>query len=770
MLWLIASILIVWFLFCLPSKLFVSPTSTVLTDCNGELLSAQIASDGQWRFPYNEQIPDKFEKCILHFEDKYFYYHLGINPVSIVRAIYQNISEKRIVSGGSTITTQVIRLSRKGKNRTYFEKLIETILAFRLELSYSKKEILALYSCNAPFGGNIVGLEAAAWRYYSRPAETLSWGEAATLAVLPNAPSLVYPGKNSSILKTKRNKLLDKLYKNNVIDFTTCKLAKSEPLPGFPKPLPQIAPHLLTRIIKSENEGTIVKSTLKKDLQIQVNSIVDRYYRILSQNEVKNIAILVLETNSGNVISYVGNVNSTEKNIGDKVDIITAPRSTGSLLKPFLYSLALKEGIILPKTLLQDIPIQIAGYRPQNFDKDFDGAVPADKALARSLNIPSVLLLKDYGLERFRYQINQLQLNQINKAADYYGLTLILGGAESCLWDLCSAYADLGRILIHYKETNAYYKSDFRKAQFIAKENPNSIASANDLFSASSIWFTFKALSDKDRPLEGDEWDLYKSAQKIAWKTGTSFGFRDAWSIGVTPNYVVGVWVGNADGEGRPGLTGSNTASPIMFDVFKHLKSSKWFEMPDNDLERETICQNSGYIANQYCTDTKVEYVPKQNKEKKVCPYHKLVNLDETETYLVNSDCYKVSEMHTKSWFILPSIIDWFYKSKNPNYKSLPYSAPNCISSSIRNIGIIYPTENSDIFIPYDFNHEKQKVLFEATHLRANTKLYWYIDRVFIGETQLIHQIEIDVSAGSHTLSITDEFGESVERNFKVIE
>jgi len=243
----IVALLLAWFYFSLSSTLFNYPTSFVIEDKNGNLLNASIAADGQWRFPYNEDVPDKFSKCITTFEDKRFYYHPGVDILALARAFKTNIANKEIVQGGSTITMQVIRLSRHKQKRNLWQKIIESIQAVRLECSYSKKKIMSLYASNAPFGSNVVGLDAASWRYFGRSADKLSWGEMASLAVLPNAPALVHPGKNREVLLRKRNELLDKLFANNTIDKTTSNLAKLEPLPGKPLALPQLAPHLLQR-------------------------------------------------------------------------------------------------------------------------------------------------------------------------------------------------------------------------------------------------------------------------------------------------------------------------------------------------------------------------------------------------------------------------------------------------------------------------------------------------------------------------------------------
>jgi len=570
------AILLIWYYFALPKQLFSEPTSTVVESAEGELLAAQIARDEQWRFPHTNRIPKKFKKCIVIFEDAYFYKHPGFNPISIGKAFWQNIQSGGVKRGGSTLTQQVIRLSRKGKKRTYFEKLIEIILATRLELGYSKNDILALYTSNAPFGGNVVGLDMASWRYFGRSPDDLSWAESATLAVLPNAPSLIYPGKNQQRLLDKRNRVLKKLHDENTIDKLTYELAIQEKLPQKPYPLPQTTPHLL-HLVNKTNRGKRIQTSVKKALQQRVNTIVKNHYNNLQQNQIYNIGVLVLEVKTRKVLAYVGN-SPTDIAHQKDVDIIDKPRSTGSILKPFLYAAMLDAGEILPNTLVADVPTQIANYNPKNFNLEYDGAVPASRALSRSLNVPAVRMLQQFGLDRFHHYVKELGLRDIKYNANHYGLSLILGGAESNLWDLCKSYAAMSSTINHYDETHGqYYDNEFVNPTFLASEKINfgKLSTEKTIFDAGSIYLTYQSLKEVNRP-EGDEnWQFFDSSKEIAWKTGTSFGFRDAWAIGSTKDYVVGVWVGNADGEGRPGLVGLSTAAPILFDVFDVLPKSE---------------------------------------------------------------------------------------------------------------------------------------------------------------------------------------------------
>ena len=428
------TILVIGYIFCLPRQLFHVPYSTVVTDRNGELLGARIASDGQWRFPPRTTTPEKIKQCLITFEDRHFYRHWGVNPVSISRAAYQNLKNKRIVSGGSTLTMQTIRLARN-ESRTFGEKFIEMILATRLEFRASKEKILSMYISHAPFGGNVVGLDAAAWRYFGHPAEELSWAEAAMLAVLPNAPAMIHLSKSRQLLLNKRNRLLKQLYVRKIIDNSTYELAISEPLPDEPHPLPQTAPHLVSRFYQERN-GKYSISTIDRGIQTQIENAAERWSNEFNRSDIRNLAILVIDIRTNQVVAYCGNVNFERKQAGNQVDVIQAPRSTGSILKPFLYYAMLQEGSLLPHTLLPDIPVNINGFTPQNFSLQFEGAVPASEALARSLNIPAVTMLQRYGVPKFHTFLRQIGLKTINRPASHYGLSLILGGAEATLWDV----------------------------------------------------------------------------------------------------------------------------------------------------------------------------------------------------------------------------------------------------------------------------------------------------------------------------------------------
>jgi len=751
--------------FSLPRTLFRSPYSTVVESNEGQLLSARIAQDGQWRFPPVKKLPEKFKKALITYEDKRFYYHWGVDPLSMGRALYQNIKKGTITSGGSTISMQVMRMSRGEKKRSIGNKLIETILATRLEFRYSKESILALYASNAPFGGNVVGIEAASWRYFGRAADDLSWAEAATLAVLPNAPALIHISKNRNLLKLKRDNLLRKLHQKGTISDMELELALDEHLPDKPLPLPQFAYHLTNRIGK-EKGNIIAKTTLNYTLQKKVSELATRKQELYSHNGIHNLAVLVSDVKTGKVIVYVGNVlKEGDKSLGSNVDIITSRRSSGSVFKPLLYAAMLDEGELLPNMLIPDIPVSYGTFSPKNYSSTFNGAVPAHRVLERSLNVPSVTLLKDYGIEKFIDLLHKLGFSTINRLADDYGLTLILGGAECTLWDLVNVYTKMAQKMNAVNEKT----TQLTNISFYDNQSAKTELLKNFPYDLSSLWLTFESLAHLNRPEEEGQWQTFSSSRKVAWKTGTSFGNRDAWSIGVTPEYVVGVWVGNATGEGRPTLTGVGYAAPIMFDVFALLPKSSWFTMPAKEVTLENICLKSGHLASHLCPETEQQWIPNVGLNTSLCPYHIEVNVTLDGKYRVNTDCESINNIKRELYFVLPPAEAWYYKNLNSDYRPLPPISPKCISTfGVSPLALIYPRNDMSVVIPRKLEGEKNAVVFQATNTNPNALIFWHIDNDYVGTTSPPHQIAVNPTSGAHTLTLVDSEGFSIKVKFKV--
>lgn len=755
----------------IPDPLFHPDYSTTVESNDGELLNATIASDGQWRFPLSDSLSIKFEKSILFFEDEYFYQHLGVNPISILKAIKANWNAGRYVRGGSTITMQLARLAHGNQPRTIWQKLIETVIAIKLELILSKKEILNLYAAHAPFGGNVVGLEAASWRYYGRSPKQLSWGESAALAVLPNSPSLIFPGKNELLLKNKRDFLLRKLKDREVIDSMTMVLSMDESLPGRPRPLPQRAPHLMNRLI---NEGGLAqrnKTTLSLDLQSKVSAIARNYSNRLQANFIHNAAVLVVDIESGKTISYVGNVPSGEIH-GEQVDIISSRRSTGSLLKPFLYAAALDDGLIAPQQLLGDYPMFYESFTPKNFDLKYRGAVHADEALTRSLNIPFVNLLGEYGFEKFHQKLQRIGMTSLDQEPSHYGLSMILGGAEATLWELVGMYCGLYRVYDNsFKRplTKAYNAKDYFLNHYL-KGVPKKRQPSYDEISIGASWKTIQTLTGLNRPEGFAGWEQFQSSQKIAWKTGTSFGFRDAWAIGLNGKYAVGVWVGNADGEGRPGLVGAAAAAPLMFQVFDLLDGKLRTDPPIMETQQFNICTKSGQRSGPFCNDIKNVELPQTVGASGICSYHQKIHLDQTGKFRVTSICYAPNEMVEQNWFVLPPRQAWYYRQYNADYKPLPNFMPECkMEDDSEAMEFIYPRKTTKIFIPKELDGNIGRTVFEVAHRDSKETVFWHLDGQYLGSTIRSHQMGFFAKEGEHVMQLIDGQGNELNLGFEVL-
>ena len=733
---------------CIPVPKFEKPYSTVLTARNGELLGAKIADDGQWRFPATNSYSQKYVDCLLEYEDRWFYYHPGFNPVSFVKALIDNIKAGEVVRGGSTLSMQVVRLSRDNPPRTYGEKLLEVILAMRLELRYSKKEILDLYAANAPFGGNVVGIDAAAWRYFHTTPDELSWAEAATLAVLPNAPSLIHPGRSRERLKEKRDDLLRRMVPK--ISEEDAELAMMEDIPERPFEIPMLAYHYLAEKDKAHH-GEHIGSTIDASLQQSVIDIMRRHHELNVQNSIDNAAVYVVDYLNDEVVAYVG--NNWDADDARMVDMIQAQRSTGSILKPFLFAAMLDEGTLLPQMVLPDVPMSLSGFTPKNYSGEYWGAVTADKALQNSLNAPFVHLLREYGQQRFHSLLRQLGLRGIVFDAEHYGLSLIVGGAEASLYDITNAYVRMGRKLAsHVNESYDVVVDD-------------------DIvpFSAESIAETFHVMLGLTRPVSQAGWGGFASSRKVAWKTGTSYGFKDAWAVGVTDRYAVGVWVGNADGEGRPGLTGVGAAAPLMFDVIGKLNDDYTYPANTSESIEIEVCAESGHPKSEYCQNTKKIRAVDVENQTGVCPYHKKVFLDESHQYRVKPDCYAVDQKNYEIFYVLPPVMEWFYKKHSPLFRPLPALYPGCGTAHPDDVmAFVYPKDDARITIPIGIRGDRQQVVFEIAHRNPQKTIFWTLNDKFLGQTRLNHQMPIDVERGTYELRCVDEDGIELIRKIVV--
>ena len=766
-------------------------------------MGASVSSSGQWRLPPSSQAaPERFARALVAYEDKRFYYHAGVDPLALARALRQNARAGRIVSGGSTISMQAARIGRPGMERSLGEKAIEVLMALRLELLLGKRGVLSFYAANAPFGGNVVGIEAASFRFFGRSPESLSWAEAATLAVLPNAPSAAHPGKNRSLLQSKRDRLLRELERSGAMGEEDLALALAEPLPPSPYPLPRLAPHLAARYAsagagKPGGPPARVATTLDASLQERAAEILQRRVQGLSAGGVYNGACLVARVDSGEVLAYVANVappridspslrpedrgadapgggtigGSADR--GYDVDLIRAERSSGSLFKPFLYAAAVEAGELGPRSLLPDVPTRYGSYFPENNLGNYSGAVRADEALAKSLNVPFVRLLKSFGVERFRDILVSTGMTSLRRKAEDYGLTLILGGAETSLWEICGRFAALARSASSARPAGSMQAFDLglTRAELAARPlRP-------DPFSAGSAALVLDALTKVARPEEEAAWEDYASSRRIAWKTGTSFGYRDAWAIGVDGVYVAGVWAGNASGEGRPSLKGSSAAAPVLFELFGLLRSggaagsggSHEHEAQGPVFREIEVCAASGWAAGPDCAKTETALVPASVNSLPPCPYCASVALSADGRYRVRAEEEAAGSARIEKRFALPPAMEKYY-ARNLDYHGLPPWKPGSAQSgSDKSLAIVVPEEGSALFIPVEITGRPGAAVFTVAHRDPNAVVFWQLDGAYLGSTRGDHAIEARPGVGDHVLTVVDGSGRTVSRRFSVL-
>jgi penicillin-binding protein 1C len=805
---------LLWFALCLPKPLFEAPYSPVLYDREGRLLGALVAEDGQWRFPPGP-VNGKFAAALIEAEDRRFRRHPGVDPLALFRALGQNIRAGRVVSGASTITMQTTRLMRRGRPRTVPEKALETIMALRLEIGRSKDEILGLYAANVPFGANVVGLEAAAWRWFGRGAAELSWAEAAVLAVLPNSPGLIHPGRNRDLLRQKRDALLEKLFRRGLFDEESLRLAQMEALPHEPLPLPRLAPHLLSRVAREQgaffDSGTVSRpgggkttggpsgirfSTLDRTVQERAALILNRASERFRGNGIMNGACLILDTRTGETAAYVGNTDTAE---AGEVDIITASRSSGSLLKPFLYAAMLDAGDLLPSALVSDIPTRVGSYSPENITRTYLGVVPAGEALARSLNVPAVRSLRRFGVDRFARLLRSLGVSTLFRPGDEYGLPLILGGAEVTLWDMAGLYAGLARTALDAeKDPRAVF---FPPRYFPAADTGEGTSAGGDgkgagnrvspgrpqrgalrPISPGAAWLTLDALTFAVRPGEEALWQEYAGSRRIAWKTGTSFGNRDAWAIGLTADWTVAVWIGNATGEGRAELRSANTAAPVLFELFSALdslgisygerKHSAWVPQPPAALIYQEVCAYSGFPPGPDCAAVKQVLVPAAAPPHRPCPYCIKITVNEAgdRVFLAGASAEPVRQ---ESRFVLPPAEEWYYRRWNLDYRPLPASVP-AEGSAIPPAGeaalaLFNPQPGAQVYVPRELDGGEGRIVFAAAHRDPGSRIYWHLDGTYLGSTSVFHEMETRPVPGPHTLTLVDERGNTLSRRFEAL-
>jgi len=731
--------------------------SKILFSSQDELLRVWLNKNEQYQFPKSEKISEKYKIAVLHFEDKRFNWHFGIDPVAVIRAIKQNVTAKKIQSGASTITMQVARLKRPRK-RTFFAKLMETHFALRLELWKSKNEIFAEYASLAPMGGNIIGAETACWRFFGHGGEQITWAEAALLALLPNKPSALNLEKEREKLLTRRNNLLKSLAKAGYIDTETLNSSLQESLPKVNADWRFKTPHYAEAVLSLFPNQNTFHGTIDNKIQARLEKIAKNYGQRIREYSNVNIAVLITETKTGKIRGYLGSLDYYDSLSKGMIDGVRAHRSTGSIMKPFLYALAIERGPYTPESLIEDVPTWFKGFSPQNSDKSFNGIVPLREALVRSLNVPAVKILSEYGVEDFHFWLQKAGLTGLSRSSESYGLSLILGGGEASLQELVPLYSML---MNDGKRTDLKWLED-------------SIPDKNEhLLQAVTAYHIKEILTSVKRP-DFEQYHLqFNSHIPVAWKTGTSYGSRDAWAIGVNEQWTIGVWVGNFAGGSVANLSGSSSAAPLLFSLFNNLSDNKrklWGEFPkDAKFEEVKICALSGYKATPICPHKKNILLPINRMQSKTCPIHKEIIISKSTGYEVCSLCWNVEDtLHIVEERYPPSVRNELRKTgREPKAETL--HNPRCpAKKEAAQFSIVYPENGAKLFLPSKDAISEMGFIAVAAHKQRDAELQWFLDGAFLGATKSEHKMTVTVGSGEHRIGVQDTLGIYLESRFRV--
>ncbi|MBW8050014.1 MAG: penicillin-binding protein 1C [Cytophagales bacterium] len=735
--------------------------SQIITSSKGKVLHAFLTSDEKWRMKteLNEIIPE-LKKAIIYKEDKYFYYHFGINPVSIIRALYNNTLQNKKTSGASTITMQVARLLEP-KERTYVNKSIETFRAIQLEFYYSKDEILQLYLNLVPYGGNIEAVKSASLLYFQRNPDHLSLAQIVTLTIIPNRPNSLTPGQNNDLIEKERNRWLKKFKADHIFPENMIEDALNEPLKAQRHQAPKFAPHFSYRL-KSKYPGkAIIKTHLDGNIQNKVELITYNYIQRLKHFNIHNAAVIVIKNKSvvdGHVerqrnpdsvgarpvvIAYLGNADFSDTENAGQVDGIKAVRSPGSTLKPFVYALAIDKGIVTPKNTITDVPVNFGGYSPENFDKKFHGKVTIEQALAYSLNVPAVKLLDEVGVPAFIDIFNKAGFTQISRDENKLGLSVILGGCGVTLEKLATLYAAMAN-------DGKYCELKWVKARSLQNKK-------SQLISSASTYMITEILTKLTRPDLPNNYQSSYHVPKIAWKTGTSYGRRDAWSIGFNKNYTIGVWVGNFSGEGSYELTGARIATPLLFEIFNTIEynsQADWF-LPPQEIKFRLVCEESGFVPNTFCKNQIVDYFIPTISSNKKCEHLKQVWVSAKETFSYCTSCLPEYGYKKKLYPNLPPELITWYEAENIAYSKIPEHNINCTRVFKQHApAITSPIDGKE----YIVDNQTELMLTCQADNEVN-KVYWYINDKYYKAAHAGDKVFFIPESGAIKISCSDDKG-----------
>ena len=739
--------LAVW-LIPLPYHKLFPPSSTLVFDRDQKLMYAFMSRDDMWRIRTSlDRISPVLQKFLVNYEDRWFYWHPGVNPMAIARAFRENSKKGRVVSGGSTLTMQIARIMEP-KNRIWYNKLVEVFRAFQLEQRYSKRKLLEIYFNIAPYGGNIEGVAAASWMYFGKEPSQLSCGEAALLAVLPNSPTRLRPDVHPRRARQARDHLLRYVYRRGLIKDREFNEALGEEVPGARLPWPEVAPHFCYEMRRRYPDEARIISTIRLNTQILAEEMLRIHVRKLRPEGITNGAVVALNNKTHELLAAAGSADFKNSRDQGQVNGFLAPRSPGSALKPFVYGLGVDRGLITPQHYMEDVPVDFSGYCPENYDRINNGLVSARAALERSLNIPAINLLADLGDDGLYDLLRRAGCSTITPE-DHYGLTIAVGGCEVNLLELSALYSGLANGG-HYT-----FPKLTRKQAYVPTVK---------LFSPGAAYIITDILTEVSRPDLPACWE-FTSLPKVAWKTGTSYGHRDAWSIGYNPQYTIGVWIGNFNGVGRPGLAGAEAAAPLLFELFNKIKektASEWFEQPPETDSRE-VCALSGMVPGPFCKSLVRELYLTNASPDEPCTFHQETLVDTATGYRLPPH-YSSMSRNTRSMIYVklpPRIASWFERNGRfidrlppllPEWQQLaPGQAPVIRS----------PLANYEYQLRPGVDFEFQKICLDAAAANDVGKLYWFIDGIFFGSVEPGGKLFYRPEPGRRQIVCQDDQGRS---------
>lgn len=745
-----------FFLFLLLNLFFPLPNkidySTVITDNKGEMINAYLTKDDKWRMKTElKEISPLLRKTIIAKEDKYFYYHPGVNLFAVTRAFFSNLFHLRRTSGASTITMQVAR-ALEHRKRTMGAKFIETFRAAQLEWKYSKEEILQMYLNLVPYGGNIEGVKTASLLYFHKNPDHLSLAEITALSIIPNRPSSLVPGKNNAFIVQERNKWLQRFAKENVFTKKEIEDALAEPLTVQRDVVPHQARHLSYKLMKS-SPGSFVNTTIDINTQMKVEKLTEDYIRNLRLKNIRNASVIILDNKTHQVVAYVGSANFSDTTDGGQVNGAAAIRQPGSTLKPLLYGLCFDEGLLTPKTVINDVPINYNGYRPENYDQTFNGYVTVEQALENSLNIPAVKSLQRLGKDKMVGKLIAADFMQIRKDQNKLGLSLILGGCGTTLEELTGLFSSFANDGVYSPIQFTQTNQSLRKVR---------------LLSPSASYLVTDILSQITRPDFPINWQSTEHLPKIAWKTGTSYGRRDAWSIGYNKRFTVGVWVGNFSGEGIADLSGANTATPLLFKIFNTVdynNDGEWFA-PPKELEQRQVCSVTGLPPGPYCTNTLLDYFIPLSSSTQTCQHMQEIKVSADSSISYCESCAPSTGYIRKIYPVIAGEMQEYFSSNNKAFRKIPPHNPDC-EKVFKGDGpvIISPTNGTEYYINKKAPEPIQLAARPGTDV---TKLFWYINDQFYCSTAAGEKQFLVPSEGPVKISCTDDKGRNRNIYIKV--